>query len=874
MKLPFKILKTGAILIITVTVAMFIASFLMRDKVAGIILKSLNKDISTKFEIGSVNLSFLNRFPKATLNLKNILVHSSPGFDRTCFSGTGTDTLLSAESVSLEFSITDIIKGIYYIEKIGIKEGYLKLLTDTSGLVNYNITSTDSSETGEVLTINLNGVSVEDIRAIYDNRATELIIGGTIENGRLKSKISGDDIDFTAKGNLRIDLFKLYNFIVAKSIDTEVDVSLKSSPEEVRFDKSILIFDDSKYELIGSVSSDDILDLVVTGENIDISGIKSYLPENIAGKLTAYNPAGVLNVESRIKGPLTRTSNPGIEMIFSVDKGDVIHANSALAIKNISFKGFFTNGSGMVPETSSLTFSDFKGTLGSSAYTGSLKLSDFKELKGVLQLKGRLIPSELKQFFGLKSISRTEGSIDLDLKMDGIIPEKEKYTFADFFTFNTTADLKLRSFGIGLKNDKIVLNNATGDLLVSKTVTARDLNFTYNDQHIILNGTFVNLTEWLSGAPVTMTARASIGCDRLTVDSFLPDSSKADTSSGSKRALSLPGDMFLDLNFNIGALHYKTFRAENISGIFSYKPRIMNFKALKLNSMDGVISGDGFFMQNVNKAYFGRGSFNFEEININRVFSVFHNFGQDFLKAENLAGTVSGSLSVLIPMDSLLHPIVKNITAEGKFLIKDGALIDFEPVRALSRFIEITELENISFEELENDFFIRNNFLYLPQMDVKSSAADLSINGKHSFDNDYEYHVNILLSEILSKKIIKPKPNTTEFGAIQDDGLGRTSLLLKVENIGERVKVGYDVKAAGNKIKKDIKAERQTLRTILNEEYGWFRNDSSAGQKPAAGKPRVRIVWEEADTSKARPAEPDPEKNDNTIKNLFRKKKF
>jgi hypothetical protein len=265
MKLPLKILKTGAILIITVTMAMFIASFLMRDKVAGIILKSLNKDISTKFEIGSVNLSFLNRFPKATLNLKNILVHSSPGFDRTCFSGTDTDTLLSAESVSLEFSITDVIKGIYYIEKIGIKEGYLKLLTDTSGLVNYNITSTDSSETGEVLTINLNGVSVEDIRAIYDNRATELIIGGTIENGRLKSKISGDDIDFTAKGNLRIDLFKLYNFIVAKSIDTEVDVSLKSSPEEVRFDKSILIFDDSKYELIGSVSSDDILDLVVTG---------------------------------------------------------------------------------------------------------------------------------------------------------------------------------------------------------------------------------------------------------------------------------------------------------------------------------------------------------------------------------------------------------------------------------------------------------------------------------------------------------------------------------------------------------------------------------------------------------------------------------
>jgi len=128
MKLPFKILRTSAILIITITVSMFIASFLMRDRVAGIILKSLNKDISTKFEIGSVKLSFLNRFPKAVLNLKNILVHSSPGFDRTCFSGTDTDTLLSAESVSLEFSIMDIIKGIYYIEKIGIKVGDSSIL--------------------------------------------------------------------------------------------------------------------------------------------------------------------------------------------------------------------------------------------------------------------------------------------------------------------------------------------------------------------------------------------------------------------------------------------------------------------------------------------------------------------------------------------------------------------------------------------------------------------------------------------------------------------------------------------------------------------------------------------------------------------------
>ena len=85
-------------------------------------------------------------------------------------------------------------------------------------------------------------------------------------------------------------------------------------------------------------------------------------------------------------------------------------------------------------------------------------------------------------------------------------------------------------------------------------------------------------------------------------------------------------------------------------------------------------------------------------------------------------------------------------------------------------------------------------------MEVKSSAADLSVSGKHDFENNYEYHVKILLSELLSRKVRKPRPNTTEFGAVQDDGLGRTSLLLKIGNAGDDVKVSDDVKAVGTQI--------------------------------------------------------------------------
>jgi hypothetical protein len=174
-------------------------------------------------------------------------------------------------------------------------------------------------------------------------------------------------------------------------------------------------------------------------------------------------------------------------------------------------------------------------------------------------------------------------------------------------------------------------------------------------------------------------------------------------------------------------------------------------------------------------------------------------------------------------------------------------------VKQLSTFIELSELENISFQQLDNDFFIRNNNLYIPQMEVKSSAADLSVNGKHSFDNDYEYHVKMLLSQILSRKRSKNKSNITEFGVVEDDGLGRTSLLLKIIGKGEVAKVAYDMKAAGTEVKNNFKKEKQTLKTILNQEYGWYKNDSAANQKPEVKKSRFRIKWDDGDTVMSNP---------------------
>jgi len=871
MKLLSEILKPVAVVVAGIAAVLIITAMLVQDKVAGIVLKSLSNDISTKFETGSVRLSFLRRFPRATLDLKNVLVHSSPGFDRSSFGKMDTDTLLAARSVIMEFRLMDIIRGHYNIGRIGVRNGSLRILTDTSGGVNYEIRSVKTSSSDNDLIINLESINVTDVRALYNNRATELIISGMMDNGRLKSKISGDNIDFTGRGNLTIDLFSLYNFNIRSSIRSEIDVDLNSSEKGIRFDKSTLILDKNKFGIEGSVSANNLLDLSLTGDNINLTDIKKYLPPKVLDKLRFYNPTGILNIESKIKGEASRTTNPGIEISFTVNNGRATYGSSSLALKDVSFMGLFSNGTKTDPSTSSLKINNFRGTLGSSLYSGSLTITDFRAIKTNIELKGKVIPSEVKEFFGLKEISSPEGSVILDLRMSGLVPRKEKYSISDFLALDTKALMVFDSFGAGFRNYNIRIENMTGNLSVSDNVVARDLQFLLNEQDIKLNGTFSRLTEWLSGKPVIMTVKASIISAGIDAGSFLPEKNEKNITTD--KPFSLPEDIILDLSFDLGKLKYKSLDAENVRGKMNYKPRVMTFNSVSLNSLDGNISGDGFLAQNADKSYMLKGNYNVNSINVKKTFSVFNNFGQDFIKDENLEGILSGSLTILIPMDQHFRPSLKALTAEGKYILKNGALVNFEPVKELSEFIDISELENIRFEELANDFFIRNNALYIPQMDVRSSAADLSVNGRHGFDNDYEYHVKILLSEILSKKIPKPRPNTTEFGAVNDDGLGRTSLLLRIEDNGDNVKVGYDVKAAGTQVRNEIKKEKQTLRTILNEEYGWYKYDTAAAQKPSSsGTRKFRVTWEERDSVRTERKEQPAEEKDNPLKNLFKKK--
>ena len=870
MKLALKILKWTSIGVTTILILLFCISLFLQESVVNFFIKSINKNISTKIEVGSATFSLINKFPRASVKLENVLVHSSPGFDRTQFRKTTTDTLLSAKSVSLEFKVTDLIKGIYNIESITINEGVSFLFSDSSGKVNYDIAGESSSSSDKEFVLNLERISISNLSVIYVNTATSLFINGFINNSRVKSRIAGENIDFTASSDLQLYSIDVFPLLLKTSTSASLDLNLQKSDSGIYFRKGTLRVENNSFGIAGMVFDNDNLDLKITGRNIDISKLKKYLPPKYLSTFLEYDPSGILKIDCSLKGLLNRRNNPDITINYSLENGRIFYEKSNIKLTKLSLQGNFSNGILKSPETSSLLIERLKCSLGSAEYSGTFGITNFRHPKIDLVFSGNIIPAELSEFLNIKKISWSEGSVRVNFKMKGAFTLKDKYSLADLMELNPEGDLRFSSMGIGMKNNKLRITDINGNIMFSRHLWADGLSFDYKGQRARIDGEFKNLPAWLAGLPVYIKADARVSIGNLFPAEFMPDT--ASSASANPTAFKLPDGIEFDISLSIDNLNYKKFSASNIEGNLIYKPGLLSFKSFNLNSMDGLISGDFLLAREIGKSFISRGSFTMSEIDIKKGFTSFNNFGQDFIKAENLAGSLSGKISILMPLDSLLDTKTKAITAEGKYYVTNGALINFEPVKSLSRFIELSELENITFSKLENDFYIKNNYIAIPQMDIKSSASDFTVSGKHDFDNNYEYHVKMYLSELLSKKTKKNKINSTEFGAIEEDGLGRTSIFLKITGAGEEVKVAYDLKAASGNVKQNLKTEKETLRGILNKEYGWFKNDTTVKQETAP-KPRFRIEWDDTDSTKNKIDTVQVKKND-LLNGIFKKKKL
>ncbi|MCU0410156.1 MAG: hypothetical protein MUC70_02525, partial [Bacteroidales bacterium] len=131
--------------------------------------------------------------------------------------------------------------------------------------------------------------------------------------------------------------------------------------------------------------------------------------------------------------------------------------------------------------------------------------------------------------------------------------------------------------------------------------------------------------------------------------------------------------------------------------------------------------------------------------------------------------------------------------------------------------------------------------------------------------------IRVLLSEVMSREARERNRDVIAYDQVKVDGSGKATIPLKIEYVDGETKVGYDFGQAQENIKEDFAEEKQTLKGILNEEYGWYQADTTR-KTVSDSKPKFSITWEEGKEKPAETNSTGEEVKESPVK-LFRKKK-
>jgi uncharacterized protein involved in outer membrane biogenesis len=859
-------LIAGGLLIVAVMVPALFA-LLRQEQVTAALTRKVNESVNTKISFGSLRITVFESFPDITARFSDLLVEPSHYYNRAQFRNENNDTLLYASRLSLNVSLPSLLTGTVAVKSISARDGMINLLTDRRGDINYEV-FTEKKEKGK--DVRLKNISAVNFRVVYNNLSSAIRVSGTTGTANLGGEIFSTGIYLNTTLKARIDSLNMRGTTL-RDIPMEADIKLRKSANSLSVARGSFSIADLRFDITGNVNySSSSLNLVIEGKKISIASLVSRLPEKWGSYTGSFSPSGIIDLKCSLTGPYGEAGTPHLEVDYGLSGGRMSHSSSGFRVNDLQFNGKLTNGERNSAETFRFTMDNLTARYGSASVTGSFMINNLERPHVTLMLDGDLDFDDLGRIFRAGLIEDQTGTVSGSLRLSGTIPDSLRLVEALPF-LKPELSLAFSDFGAGIAGNKMAVSAVNGSLTVKNDLLADSLSFTVLDQHFTLNGTMRNFIPWLSGRPSILEITGDVHADRLITSKFTSTRTDTAGNDGKSRDFFLK-DVKADVNLSADSLVFNNFRAAGFRSRMTYQPYVINFGDVTAKGLSGDLSGEFMLGKQKDGGYITRARLDVRNIDINQTFASFNNFGQDFIVSDNLYGRVTGNVTLLSPLDNNYKVLSKAVVAEAHLQISEGRLAGFAPAESLSSYLDLDELKNISFSRMENDLFITGGTVSIPKMLINSTAVNFTVFGTHSFNGDYTYHVRLLLSEVLSRKARERNRNDDSFGQVKVDGSGKATVPLKIESINGKTNVSYDFSQAQDNLKADIAVEKQSLKGILNEEYGWYETDTTR-IRPAETKPKFSVTWEEGKEQPAATESRQEEVKESPLKILLKKKR-
>jgi len=830
--------------IVLVTGTSLIAGFIYGDKIKSLIIAGLSKQLNITISVNNVSFSFLKRFPNATVVLKDVFAGPSAGFDKSAFLNYNTDTLISAKSVILEFNALDIFRKNYILRKIGIDRGKLRLFAGKDNNSNFDIWNKSDSSSTSGFSLELKKVSLEDIDIIYADYDNNLAMRTFAKDMALQGRFNGDDYSLRIKSEMYLAylIHDNKNICTTGNLNTAFNLDVKS--KSYRIEKGKLSFEDNRFDisLFYEPVQNGKTDLLINGEDINIHSLIRNIPSEYAGYFEPYEINGYVSFNFRLKGEAAGSAPFHTESDFSVKEGSLLIKKQNIKLSRIGITGYYTSGKNNNAASSEILISGCNlNALGETTLKIAGKIHDLNEPSIDVNTGADIRLADLTGIIKSGLLKDAGGNAALSCALSCSLVKSGDSSAYVIKSLNVKGTIKINDAGLKFVNPVYDLTDINGEIKIDgNDISVINATLSASGNVFDIKGSAGNFIEFLYRKNQKISVTGTVSSPEMIFDKFAAEEKAGDTS-----AIVFPEKINADLELSFAKFTYSKFHANDIKSHISYSYPELTIDGYSFKSMKGFMEGRASIKTDSNKKLHVTNFSHLDRIAINELFRSFNNFGQDYIMDKHLKGLVNADLSLSGTITDELKLIDKDLDVAGQLEIINGELNDFGPMMSLSKFIEVSELQNIRFSKLENYITIHNGVITIPSMEINSSAFSITLSGTHDFNQNISYHVRVLLSQVLGGKARKAKKENEEFGVIEDDGLGKTKLYLLISGNVDNYKVSYDTRAAKDALKQNFSNEKKEIKSMLKDEFGLFKKDTSikSGKKKNAGKKKVMIEW-------------------------------
>ena len=808
-------------IILIVGVLLVLISSIYSDEIEENVIKNIRSNIDASITLKEIDFTLWEQLPYASVKFTDLTIYEDTNF---------IDTLIYAQNAFMNLSLIDVALKKYQIKTINLDHAKLNIRYDDN-MPNYKIFGKDTTQNN---TISIQKLVLNNTQIDYKKQNI---------NTSIKWKNKKTEIDFNKNGislnsHLIAEYLRVGKINYLKDKECYIKGSLQIKDQKIDIKNTDLLIENVMTKLEGSILKNNQLDLIVSANKQQLKSIILHLPENLQKICAPFITDGIFNCTSYIKGSFTKNSSPFFNMDFNISNGLFELKSKPVFLNNITLKGKINNGETCDFKNTTITVSSIQASTKNGNIKGDFVVRNLNQPSLNANLNSSWELSELNKYFQDSPFFKLSGRFIANTKYNGRLSFNSNFKnhFLDayhqtsasfknvFFKYlDSPLDFNIYDMKFNLENN--ILNIYSSNINIGES----NLNF---------NGEITNFIKYLIYKTPEININGDLNSNKLILQELIT-LNKTGESQKTKR--SFPSWIKLKLTNNIDELIYDDFKASLLKGEINYNNYLFSGKKLTFNALEGKINLDFVLTEPTNKYIVLKTSIGCDKINIRNAFNSFNNFNQQFIDEEEINGIGTAEINI----ESHWKPDYifddKKLKIKSHLIIEKGELIDFKPLENLSTFISLNDLKHVKFSTLENTIEVKDRIVNIPDMEIKSSALSVYLSGKHTFEQEIDYNIQLLLSELLSSTFRqKNKNSSTEFGEIKEDGEVFTTVYLKMKGNTNNPKITFDGLRIKEDLEQGITKEVKILQDIIKEDI--LQNEKKKEKEKGDD---VIIEWEE-----------------------------